>query len=188
MIMVDCFLTTHTNLTPEREYLQEITLKCLQLNGFSPIIIEKRMLERYFEAERLARTDIYIVCDNDILLPRSDTLNKLVEIMQKHPELSQLGLGWKKDMQDESTSSWRVGTISDDVWEFLSCGGCMAIRKGTIKDLDIKMEFENYGDDRVIGQIARSLGYKVGIAHKLYFIHLGNEYSTFRLPSSIGTS
>jgi GT2 family glycosyltransferase len=182
-MQIDCFLTSHHGLNKEREYFEELTIKSLQLNGFNPIIIRKKMLKRYFEAEKLAKSKIYIVCDNDVIFPTHDTLEKLVEIMRKNPKLSQLGLGWRKDMSPEANSSWRLGTVSDDVWEFASCGGCMAIRKGTIKDLGYKMEFENYGDDRVIGRIARELGYKVGIAHNLYFIHLGNEYSTFKDPN-----
>lgn len=101
--------------------------------------------------------------------------------MQKHPKLSILGCGWG-NMQNEEGSPWRLGTISEDVWEWHSVGGCLAIRKGTIKDLGLKMEFKNYGDDRVLGDTARAWGYKVGVAHKLKMYHLGmgNEYTTFR--------
>ena len=175
------FLTSHKPLTKERKYFEKLTLLSLQLNGFKPIIIRKKMLERYFEAERLATSPIYIVCDNDIVLATPDTLKQMVEIMQKYPNLSQLGCGWG-NMQAEEHSPWRLGTIGDDVWEFHSAGGCIAIRKGTIKDLGIKMEFKNYGDDRVIGETARAWGYKVGIAHKLKMYHLGmgNEYTTFK--------
>jgi hypothetical protein len=178
--MIDCFLTTHKPLSKDRKYLEKLTVLSLRNNGFRPIMIRKKMLERYWEAERLATSDIYIVCDNDIVLPTTDTLQKLVETMRKYPELSQLGLAWKQNMDSEANSPWRIGTIGDDVWEFFACGGCMAIRKGTIKDIGIQMEFRNYGDDRVLGQTARFLGYKVGIAHKLYMYHLGNENTTFK--------
>jgi len=175
---MDIFLTTHQPLSKEREYFENLTLTSLFLSGFKPIIIRKKMLERYFEAERLSTSDIYIVCDNDIMLEKPDTLKRLEETMRKYPELAILGLGWRKDMEVERNSSWKLGEM-DDVWEFKSAGGCLAIRKGILKDLGFKMEFENYGDDRVLGETVRQLGYKVGIAHKLLMYHLGNEYTTF---------
>lgn len=175
------FLTSHKPLTPDREYFEKLTVDSLLLNGHRPIIIRKKMLERYFEAERLATSDFYVVCDNDIILKKPDTLKRMLEIIKKYPELGQLGCGWG-NMQNEEGSSWKLGVIGDDVWEFYGCGGCIIFRRGILKDLGIKMEFENYGDDRVIGETFRKLGYKVGIAHKLEMIHLGmgNEYTTFK--------
>lgn len=184
---VDCFLTSHNKITKLREYFEELTIKSLQLNGYKPIIIRKKMLERYFYAEKLATTKIYIVCDNDVVFPQDDTLDKLIETMKKHPEIAILGLGWKKDMSDEKNSSWKLGEMGD-VWEFDGAGGCLAIRKGILKDMGYKMEFENYGDDRVIGRIAREKGYKVGVAHKLYFINLGQYDSSFKQKDFIRTA
>lgn len=182
---MDIFLTTHKPLTKERKYFEKLTWYSLVYNGFKPVRIQKPMLERYWEAERLATTDIYIVCDNDIILERPDTLLKLEETMRKHPDFAIMGLGWRKDMKAERGSAWKLGEM-DDVWEFYSAGGCLAIRKGILKDLGYKMEFENYGDDRVLGQTVRALNYKVGVAHKLLMIHLGNgnEYTTFRQEDS----
>lgn len=176
---MDIFLTTHRPLSPRRKYFEKLTIKSLQENGYKPIIIRKKMLERYWEAERLATSDIYVVCDNDIVLSKPDTIDKLVDTLRKHPDVAILGLAWRPDMQPELGSPWRFGELDDDVWEFHSAGGCLAIRKGILKDLGLKMEFENYGDDRVIGETVRKLGYKVGIAHKLVMFNLGYEDTTF---------
>lgn len=172
---VDVFITTNN----KRPYFLELTKKALELSGYKPIIVQKPMLERYYECERLSTTPIYILIDDDIIPATSDTLQKLVETMEKYPELSQLGLGWKSEMGDEYNSSWRRGIIGEDVWEFDHCGGCIAIRKGTIHNNNDKCDYANgIGDDKIVGMNARKAGYKVGIAHKLFFHHLGGAFST----------
>lgn len=181
MFTEDAFITTTAHKIPEREYFFQLTQKALELNGFRATIVQKPMLERYFECERLAQSDIYILCDDDIIPATHDTLKHLIFLMRRHPELSQLGLGWSQNMQSEFNSSWRRGIISPRIWEFGHCGGCMAIRKGTIRDLGYQCDYsKGRGDDQVVGDIARELGYKVGIAHQLYFHHLANgqKYST----------
>lgn len=176
---VNCFITTHKDRTPERDYFFGLTQFALTMSGYSPTIVEKPMLERYFACEYLANEYIYIICDDDIIPGTPDTLKKLVEIMRKHPEYSQLGLSWKPNMTDESNSSW-IRHKSEDIWEMDHVGGCMAIRKGTIKNFGYKTEFESgYGDDRVMGRVARDQGLKVGIVPNLFFHHLGIN-STFK--------
>lgn len=168
--MKDCFVTTNY----QRPYFLKLTITALKKSGFFPILVKKPMLERYFVAEKMAKTDLYVFIDDDIIPVTQATLFEAIDLMEKHPELSQLGLGWKPNMQDEYNSSWRRGVISDDIWEFDHCGGCMIIRKGTIKDLGYKCDYKNgIGDDKVVARIARERGYKVGVAHKLWFHHLG---------------
>lgn len=171
---VNCFITTNR----KREYLLGLTQLALYQNGFYATIVEKPMLQRYFECEHLADEQIYILCDDDIIPSSSSTLKELVSIMRRHPEYSQLGLSWRRDMKSEENSSW-IRNKEKEIWEMDHVGGCMAIRKGTIKNLGYKAEFESgYGDDRVMGRTARELGYKVGIVPHLYFHHLG-DISTF---------
>lgn len=148
------------------------------MQGGNVKIIEKPMLERYFEAERLATNEIYIVCDDDCLPATPTTLKELIEVMENHPDYSQIGLGWKPNMNDEWNNGNRIGQ-DGDVWEFNQCGGIIAIRKDTIKDLGYLMEYENYGDDKVLGKIARAQGYKVGVTPNLYFHNLGVNHTTF---------
>lgn len=167
-MQIDCFITTNK----QRPYFLKLTNKALKMSGFNPIIIEKPMLERYFECEKQAKSDIYILCDDDIIPATCNTLQDLVKLLQEKTGYSQIGLAWKENMNEEENNSW-IRSKEDGIWEFDHCGGCIAIRKGTIKDLGYKMEFENYGDDRVVGRIARELGYKVGIARNLWFHHLG---------------
>jgi len=179
--MYDCFVTSHHKLSPEREYFEKLTLNALQSSGFSTIIVKKPMLERYFECERLAKTEFYVLCDNDIIPATHDTLVQAIQILKNNPGYSQIGLGWRQDMSAEEGSSWIKDRTNPNLWEMDHCGGCMVIRKGTIKDLGIRSEFASgYGDDRVMGETARILGYKVGITPKLYFYHLGSNYSTFK--------
>lgn len=176
---VDCFITSHSPRTPEREYAFALTQVALHANGFNPIVIEEKMLDRYFKCDEMAESEIYIMCDNDIIPATPDTLNKLVNLMYEYPILSQLGLGWRHDLRQQEVESWVRGTISDDVWEMDHVGGCMAIRKGTIPNLGYECDYENgIGDDKIVAKIAREMGYKVGLAPKLWFHHLGGPFST----------
>lgn len=170
----DVFVTTNHR----RPYFHNLTLRALELSGFKPQVVVKPMLERYFECERLAKTDIYIMCDDDIIPAYQDTLSRLIDIMHDNKEYSQIGLAWRPDMQAEKGNSWTL-TTDGRLWEMDHCGGCVAIRKGTIiidKEYDEDM---CYGDDRIVAQIARSNGYKIGIARDLWFHHLGINQSTY---------
>lgn len=172
---IDCFMCSTREKSREREYFEQLTMQSLSLNGFTPKVLYKPLLLRYYEAERRASSPFYIFCDNDIVLATPDTLLQLVEVMRRHPEYSQLGLGWLPNMNPERDSSWKTGE-NGEIWDFDHVGGCMIIRKGTIKDLGYKPEFESgYGDDRVMGKVARELGYRVGVVPSLYFYHLGRE-------------
>jgi hypothetical protein len=171
---VNSFITTNG----EREYFLGLTQFALSLSGYPATVVKKPMLERYFECERLADEYIYILCDDDIIPATSNTLKELVSIMRKHPEYSQLGLAWKKNMESEANNSW-IRSKDDDIWEMDHVGGCMAIRKGTIKNLGHTVDYKTgWGDDRVMGKTARETGHKVGIVPHLYFHHLGNGQST----------
>lgn len=174
--MYDCFITSDMS----RPYLFALTYHALVRNGMRPKLVRKPLLERYYECEDRARTPIYLVCDDDCVPADDTTIRKLVDTMKSYGELSQLGLGWKADMGSERDSPWKLSEMGDDVWEFDHCGGIVAVRKGSIKNLGYKAEYPNgYGDDRVMGKTARELGYKVGVTPKLYFHHLGANQSTF---------
>lgn len=178
---IEAFMCSHYPLTPEREYYEQLAIQALRLNGLLPEIIRKKFLERYFEAERLASTEIYIFADNDLIPSSPTTIKQLVEIMQDNPEYSQLGLGWLEDMEPERSNSWKTGE-NGKIWDFDHVGGIVAIRKGSIKNLGLIPEYKDgYGDDRVMGATARRLGYKVGIVPSLYFYNLGKKHSTFKV-------
>ncbi len=176
LLHIDVFVTTNK----ARPYFELLTVTALKHMGFNPIMIEKPMLERYWECERLATSDIYLVLDDDVLPSTEKTLEQLVQILRDHPDYSQLGLGWKANMNDEENNSWILhkGRL---IWEMYAVGGILAIRKGTIEDIGIEPEFKSgYGDDRVLGQTARIQGYKVGIVPNLWFHHLGAKETTFK--------
>jgi hypothetical protein len=171
---VNSFITTDG----KRDYYLGITQLALSLNGYCATIVKKPMLERYFECEYLADEHIYILSDDDVMPSTKDTLKRLVEIMRKHPEYSQLGLGWRNDMKSEENNSW-IRSKDGDIWEMDHVGGIMAIRKGTIKDMGFSCDYKNgIGDDKIMGRTARELGFKVGIVPSLYFHHLGVGQST----------
>ena len=173
-MLADVFVTTNNR----RPYFHNITLRALELSGCKPQVVVKPMLERYFECERLAKTDLYVMCDDDIVPAYPDTISKLVELMRERPDYSQISLGWKMDMNEEKRNPWFIST-DGPVWENDHCGGCVVIRKGTIVDDNDYTGDMCYGDDRVIARIARSKGYKVGVASKLWFHHLGVNQSTY---------
>lgn len=176
---VDCFITTHKGRSVEREYFLALTQLALHSSGFDATVVEKPMLQRYYECEYLADSSIYILSDDDVIPATPQTLKELVKIMKDHPDYSQLGLSWKQDMKSEENSSWILNK-GKVIWEMDHVGGIMAIRKGTIKNLGYRAEYPSgYGDDRVMGKTARELGFKVGIIPHLYFHHLGAKFTTF---------
>lgn len=178
-MQIDCFITSKAPRTKERGYFLSLTQLALHANGFNAIIIEKPMLERYLECERLATSDIYLLSDDDIIPGTPSTLKNLVTLMEKHPEISQLGLSLRKDLRREEMGEWIKGDIGEDIWEVDHVGGIMAIRRGTIKDNGERPSYPyGDGDDRIMGRVAREGGYKVGIANKLWFHHLGAGFST----------
>ena len=163
MLSIDCFITTNF----KRPYLLSLTERALYLSGFCPILIDKPLLERYFECERLATSDLYILSDDDVIPASRSTLGELIEIMREHPEYSQLGLSWK-GISKENPIIRRRGAL----WELDYVGRLMVIRKGTIKPLD--NEFELHKEDgKAMGDIARKQGLKVGIVPNLFFHNLG---------------
>jgi len=173
--MNSCFITTDF----QRPYLLKLTQNALIECGYPPKFVVKPMLERYFECDRLAETDIYIMSDDDIIPATEYALDELIHLLERHPEYSHIGLGWHKDMSFEKDNGNIMHKDSDDLWEWNACGGIMAIRKGTIKDLGYECDYPNgIGDDKIIGRIARELGYKVGVANNVWFHHMGAPYKT----------
>ena len=179
------FLTTQKKRTDEREYFFHLTVEALrrQHGDIEITVVSKPMLERYFEAEKLATDDIYILCDDDIVPADQNTLAEIIEALRSHPEYSQMGLGWKPNMDSEKNNSWFKNT-DGEIWEADHVGGCVAVRRGTIKDFGYSCDYRNgRGDDKIVGKIARELGYKVGLVPHLWFHHLGINHSSVWSPN-----
>jgi hypothetical protein len=145
-------------------------------SGFKPHVITQPMLERYFEAERLARSDIYVVSDDDIIPCTEWAINEAAKLMT--PEIGMLGLSYKMGLR-EGENSWYGDEISPGVLDADHIGGILLIRKGILEDIGESCDYPNgYGDDKVIASIVRKKGYKVGITTRYWFHHLGEGFST----------
>ena len=168
--MIETFITTNY----ERDYLRSITERALILNDCDIKCVHKPMLERYFECDRLSRHEVYILSDDDVIPAHPDTLVRMVAILRKCPELSQLGLAWKPGLTRQEIGDWYRGEIASNILEVDHVGGIVAIRKSTIQDLGYKCDYpKGIGDDKIVAKIARERGYKVGLLIDDYFHHIG---------------
>lgn len=176
--MIDSFICTQKNRNPDRDYFFYITDISFTIAGLRPKIVIQPMLKRYLHAEKAAKTAIYIFSDDDIVPENSKTLEKLVYTLSIRPEYGMIGLSWKRGLTCEEMGKWCLGE-DEGILEMDHIGGIMAIRKGIIEDTGDECDYENgYGDDKVIGNIVRQKGYKVGILPNDIFHHLGAGYTS----------
>lgn len=170
---IDCFITTNF----QRPYFLDLTSRALVLSGLEVQFVNEPMLERYYECERRALSDVYVLSDDDVIPHSKDALRNLVKVLEKRKDYGMIGLSYKPNLKSEETS-WCMG-VDNDVLQFDHVGGIMAIRKGVLTPTSELPDYRNgHGDDRIVGKIFRENGYKVGILSAEHFIHLGEGKST----------
>ena len=121
------------------------------------------------KAEELAKTDIYIVADDDCLVIGKDFARRGVEIMKRHPEFGILTA--------TSISDGPYPFINDDLPEVVkmhAVGGVAFVRKGILTDFE---DCPANKIDHVICDEFQRKGYKTGIMPHLRFNHLGCGFS-----------
>lgn len=118
-------------------------------------------------AEQEAKSDIYVVIDDDHLPIGSDWLSKGCEVLGRHPEYGML-------------SSWSVnGEVPEkgegEVWPEASIGCPYFIRKDILGKALPDGELRNY--DTILTQHIMSKGWKTGFLRNVRHNHLGMEHS-----------
>lgn len=174
--MNDCFITTDFS----RDYFLLLTQVALKIGHRLTIVVEP-MLERYFKAEELSTTDIYIFSDDDIIPSEINGVSRLVQCLKENPSYGMIGMSWKPNLTCEEMGKWCYRKESEHLLEVDHVGGIMAIRKGILARniSDMKLDYQNgIGDDKIACDIIRKKGYKVGLYTGTYFHHLGQGKST----------
>lgn len=118
-------------------------------------------------AEQEAKSDIYVVVDDDHLAIGSDWLSQGCEVLGRHPEYGMV-------------SSWSVnGEVpekgSGEVWPEASIGCPYFIRKDILGKALPDGELRNY--DTILTQYVMSKGWKTGFLRNVKHNHLGYEHS-----------
>jgi hypothetical protein len=116
-------------------------------------------------AERLSKSPVYVVCDDDCLILQKNFISMGLMAMRSFPEFGMIG-GW--NITDDPDCSGHAGLVEKDP------GGIVFVRKGILTD------FEDHGADKVDGSLAdemRRKGHKVGVTQVSKFNHIGSGYS-----------
>lgn len=170
----DIIMRTNNKRPYETHLTCEALLPDMIVNDFPPFM-------NYLECERIATTDIYVICDDDIIPARKDTVENLCYMLEAHPEIGILGLAYKSNMQKEDMVGWIRGEdIDRDIFDIDHVGGIFAIRRGILEDLGERPNRNaGIGDDMVLCRQFRKKGYKVAIYVGDWFIHIGEGKSTY---------
>ena len=121
-------------------------------------------------AEDNAKSEIYVVADDDQLIIGKDWVKRGVEILEVHPEFGLLS-AWSVngEVQETADGDEQIFTIQSSV-------GCpYFMRKGAIKKFP---ESEGNQQDTAMCEALWQKGWKYGFIRGLRFNHLGYEYST----------
>lgn len=166
----------------KRMYEYDLTMRAMLAQKhceYSMTIYNVPMFENILECEKKATTDIYVVSDDDIIPSRADTVRRLCEKMDEHPEIGIMGLAWHPALSPDSFAAWTKEEIEWKLWEVDHVGGITAIRRGILEDMgDRPNTLLAIGDDKLIANVIRKKGYKVAIWLDDCFYHIGEGKST----------
>lgn len=177
--MTDCFIRT---LDYRREKLPHAELRfkmaelCRGLWEQYPVNLhvlfgegQKFQRESRIQAERRAKSPIYILTDDDCAVLELD-LPKILEVMANHPDFAQLSL-WPSNC---TIQPWTEGIVNTDVMEHVSVGGVRFCRK---ESASYWPPMNGNGYDRIHADWFRENGMRVGYLRNHAMIHLGERRS-----------
>lgn len=127
-------------------------------------------------ADEYAKGDIYIVADDDVLLPVDFDLDECLRIFKAHPNFATLSLMPSNCTISEWTPEGYITENTPDVMEHVSAGHIRFCRKGHMKSWP--MMRPNYpGYDIVHAEAIREAGMRVGYFRNHKALHLGEGWS-----------
>ena len=126
---------------------------------------------RFLLADRLVKSDIYIVADDDCLPLTPDWVTEGERILRRHPDFGMLCV----NLEGSEIFSPPGLYEDENVMQTRSGGGVRFIRKGAVK------HFRGYegerGFDGPHGRSFADADWRVGFFRSLWFRHLGGGYS-----------
>lgn len=136
-------------------------------------IVDQGIREGRMWAERMAKSDPYIFCDDDILIMGKDWAKRAVEIFWRHPEYAMLST--LSFCEGENTAK---PAQDCEVYDMHAIGQPMLIQKGILKDMP---ELEFTYECQQLDEYVKSKGFKQGILWQgergLRHMHLGSGFS-----------
>lgn len=131
---------------------------------------------RFLFAERLVRSDVYVVSDDDLIPVGDDWLQRALTIMRQKTDYGMLCL-LDADQTDHVVA--RPGKEeTEEIIETGSGGGIRLIRRGAIKSFPGYRGY--YGYDGAHGEAFYENGWKVGFMRKVRRRNLGNGLHVVR--------
>ena len=125
------------------------------------------------QARVSARTDPYILADDDCLPLQDYFCERGLDIMVKYPDFSILGLRPITSTLNKWTPEGYTPFENEEVEEHVSVGGIVFMRR----NIDIPSGNEQRFDG-VLAEAIRKQGKRVGFFKNLRLNHLGHTYST----------
>jgi hypothetical protein len=130
--------------------------------------------KRYAEAH--AKSEVYVVFDDDQLIIGKDWLERGLDFMAKYPKFGM-------------ASAWMItGEVPDksggaDGWQESSIGCPYFVRKGILTDIP-ETPIVSYDTD--LTKYVQSKGWKTGFMRHVLYNHLGSRYSQLGLQLGYG--
>lgn len=115
-------------------------------------------------AEELARTEFYIIADDDCMPLGKNFLQRCEDLMRRYPDYAVLG-----------TEDYCAPYGPEEIYETTTGGGINVIRKGVI---EVPAFTGQIWDGSAQGQQVRAKGYKVGRMRDVRRNHYGDGLST----------
>lgn len=184
--MIDLFFCSITDSDDLRAGMAELCQqRWFQVEGVRHWFLDDEYLNcskegfqrmRRIHADQVSESDVYIVADDDCLLPPSFDLDECVRIF-KASGFSTLSLMPSNCTLNEWTPEKYVTENTPDVMEHVSAGHIRFCRKGHLKYWP-PMETLYPAYDRIHAEGIRKEGGRVGYFRNHKQLHLGEGYST----------
>ena len=189
MKICDSFITTIEKGNKHRDYCYQLTKQALCYCGLVPLTIRAPLLTRYLAAENSAKTDYYILSDDDVIPMHPDTMINILEAIKSKPEIGMLGLAYQRLLRKNDLGNKFKSDLGGGIYETESVKGIRVIKKGILpidksdwedlrNDYWERLTNKSISDNIVVAEMIRNKGYKVALDTNNYFWHIGEGYTT----------
>lgn len=126
-------------------------------------------------AEQMARSPIYVIADDDSLLPKEPIVAHMLRLMEQYPQFAMLSV-LPSNAHIERWTEKPDAYWDAEIMEHVSVGQVRFCRKGIVKDWPPMGAGPGY--DLIHAEAIRRSGFRVGYARNIMATHLGEGHST----------
>lgn len=190
MKLADSFISTQAEGNKTRTYCFSLNKQALIMCGLTPLIIRAPLLTRYLAAENSAKSEYYVLSDDDVIPMCPDALLNLLEAIKSKPEIGMLGMSYKRLLEKKDLGDRFKKDLGGGIYEVDYVKGIRVIKRGLLPlqphEWD-KLKSENdwgkfrnksISDNVVVAAMIRDKGMKVAMDTNNYYHDLGVGYST----------